>query len=190
MKKIASLFILMLSLGVSILSAAEFKQGAQYLAVDPAPPIGEGQEVEVMEFFWYGCPHCYRLEPHMVAWLKRKPDYVRFVRVPVLFRGAAQLHARAYYALELTGDLERVHEDLFKAMQVDKKRLDKEPELEAFLVSKGVNGETFRAAMRAPQVQAKLNQAQELMKKYDVRGVPSLFVDGRYRNGRGLASYA
>jgi len=190
MKKIASLFILMLSLGVSILSAAEFKEGVHYLAIEPAPPIGTGQEVEVMEFFWYGCPHCYRLEPHMKAWLKHKPDYVKFVRVPVLFRGAAQLHARAYYALELMGELERVHEDLFKAMHVDKKPLAKLPDLEAFLAAKGVDLETFRAAMRSPQVQARLNQAQELMKKYDVRGVPALFVDGRYRNGRGLASYA
>ncbi len=190
MKKIASLFILFLAFGVSALPAAEFKEGVGYLAIEPAPPVGSGDEVEVVEFFWYGCPHCYRLEPHMVAWLKHKPDNVKFVRVPILFRGAAQLHARAYYALQLMGELERVHEDIFKAMHVDKKRLSSQKELEDFLAGKGVDRETFRSAMRAPQVQAGLNQAHELMTRYDVRGVPVLFVDGRYRSGPGLKSYA
>lgn len=189
MKRITGLLVLMMALGASVLSAKEFQEGTHYLPIQPAPAQGQGKDVEVLEFFMYGCPHCNQLEPHMVDWLARKPENVKFIRVPALFRGPAQLHARAFYALELMGEGERIHPLFFHAIHKEKKRLNSLPELETFLVSKGVDGTKFRDAMNAPQVQAQLTKALQLMKKYEIKGVPALFVDGRYQNGPGLRSY-
>lgn len=124
MFKIISSIIATIALCVGSAAAGEtdWQEGLHYHAISPAPPPNPSGEVEVTEFFWYGCPHCYQFEPHLSKWLKNKPEGVTFVRVPVLFGGTADLHARAYYALEVMEELERLHEPLFKVMQIEKKK--------------------------------------------------------------------
>lgn len=164
-------------------AAADYKEGDKYIKLNPVPPQGTGDVVEVVEFFMYTCPHCEKLEPAMNKWLADKPENVEFVRVPAMFGGVANLHAKAFYALEIMGDGERLHEPLFHAIHDQKRKLRSQAELEEFLQEQNVDMDKFRAAMSSFTVQTKANRAAALMQRYGVRGVPSLVVDGRYRSG-------
>ena len=129
----------------------------------------------------YTCPHCKDLEPTVNSWLERKPEGVVFTRIPAMFGGAATLHAKAYYALEITGDGERLHEPLFHAIHDEHKRLNTPTALEGFLQDNKVDMEKYRAAFSSFTVQTKANRAAALMRRYGIRSVPAVVVDGRYR---------
>ncbi len=169
--------------------AKSFEEGLQYVPIQPQPAVGTGNEVEVVEFFWYGCPHCRDFEPTVSQWAQSLPANVKFSQVPVMFGGAADLHAQMYYALESMGELQRLHEKLFHAMHVQKLKLRSLAEIEAFLQENGVDIEQFSRTMNSFAVAAKVNRARALMRRYGIRGVPALVVDGRYRSGKGFASY-
>ena len=174
------------------LHAAEpaFKEGLQYTLISPQPPVREGQDVEVIEFFWYGCPHCASLEPHIKSWLARKPDTVHFERIPAPFRGKAELHAKTFYALQAMGELDRLHDTMFEALAHRKLKLETEPEMEAFLAQHGVDVEKFAATLKSFAVDSQMKRARVLAERYGLHGVPSLIVDGRYKSGKGFTSYA
>jgi thiol:disulfide interchange protein DsbA len=169
--------------------AKPYEEGVQYVPIQPQPPVATGDEVEVIEFFWYGCPHCRDFEPVVGKWAAGLPENVKFTQMPVLFGGPADLHAQVYYALEGMGELERLHSKFFEAMHVDKRKLRSLEEVEAFLTENGVDLDKFREAMNSFAVAAKVNRARALMRRYGVRGVPALVVDGRYRSGTGFRSY-
>jgi thiol:disulfide interchange protein DsbA len=169
--------------------AKSFQEGVQYVPVQPQPPIGSGEQVEVVEFFWYGCPHCKEFEPSVKRWQAKLSDDVNFVQMPVLFGGAVDLHAQMFYALEAIGELDRLHEKLFHAMHVEKRKLRSRAEVEAFLAENGVDMAAFGEAMSSFAVAAKVNRARTLMRRYGVRSVPTMVVDGRYRSGTGFANY-
>ena len=119
MKKIvATLLAGTLMLAGSAL-AKSFEEGVQYVPIQPQPPVGMGEEVEVVEFFWYGCPHCYSMEPYLNNWLTALPSDVEFIRVPATFQGRenVMMHARTFYALEQMGILEQHHEAIFQAIE-------------------------------------------------------------------------
>jgi thiol:disulfide interchange protein DsbA len=167
----------------------DWQAGLHYHLISPAPPPGQADGVEVVEFFWYGCPHCYQFEPYVKQWLQTTPEGVRFVRMPAMFGGAADLHARAYYALEVMGELERLHEPFFKVIQQEKRKLGSPAELEEWVGSQGVDVEQFRATMDSFAVHAKVNRASALMRRYGVRSVPTMVIDARYRSGSGFRGY-
>ena len=169
--------------------ATDFKEGVQYKAIEPAPPPGTGEVVQVMEFFMYGCPHCSQLEPYLEEWLKTKPENVEFVRVPAMFGGSANMHAGAFYALEIMGEGERLHGKLFDEIHIIKNRMQTRDALEEFLASQDVDMEKFRAAMSSFTVQTKAKRAEALMRRFEISGVPSVVVDARYRNDR-LTGYS
>ncbi|MGD2119257.1 MAG: thiol:disulfide interchange protein DsbA/DsbL [Chromatiales bacterium] len=173
----------------SLAHALEFQEGNQYAVIDSQPPVAKGEPIEVVEFFWYGCPHCNDFEPYLESWLAKKPADIRFTRVPVTFNGPAKLHARAYYALDLMGETERLHKAFFEAMHKQGKKLKTEQELEAFLAEHNVNLDTFRKAMRSFAVQTRVGQAGSLFRQSGLRGVPALVVNGRYRSAN-IKSYA
>ena len=100
MKKIFAL--LLIAFFSTSVHAVNWQEGQHYHLITPVPEMGTGDQVEVIEFFWYGCPHCYQMEPAMNDWLAKKPDNVKFTRIPVMFGGAANMHAKAYYALAHT----------------------------------------------------------------------------------------
>ena len=165
----------------SFAMAADYQEGVLYDAITPPPPVGSGNEIEVEEFFMYTCPRCKDLEPTLKSWLEKKPEGVVFTRVPAMFGGAATLHAKAYYALEIIGESERLHEPLFQAIHDDRKRLNNPKALEGFLQENNVDMDKYRAAFSSFTVQTKANRAAALMRRYGVRSVPALVVDGRYR---------
>ena len=187
-KTIASLFAAALMLSGTAL-AKPFEEGVQYVPIQPQPPAGTGEEVEVVEFFWYGCPHCRDFEPTVSKWASGLPANVKFNQIPAMFGRSADLHAQVYYALQGMGELERLHQKLFDTINSGGRKLRSRDEVDAFLQENGVDMAKFSDSMNSFAVAAKVNRARALMRRYGVRSVPTLVVDGRYRSGTGFSSY-
>lgn len=178
---IRTLLLLALAFNTALALAVEPKEGRDYYNIEPAPPVGSGDQVEVLEFFMYTCPHCKNLDPALQEWRKKLPENVKFHHVPAMFGGVANLHAKAFFALEVLGEEDKVHQAFFDAIHEQKKRLRTQKEIEAFLAGQGVDVDKFREAMDSFTVQTKANRAAALMRRYGIRAVPALVVDGRYR---------
>jgi len=161
----------------------------EYEPVVPPVPPATGDRIEVIELFWYGCPHCYRLEPYIERWLEQKPDNVAYVRIPAIFpnRPAWENHARAFYTAEALGVLDRIHRPLFDALHAMRRKVEDEDALAAFFADQGVDEAEFRKTYRSFAVDGKVRRAQQLTRRYGIDGVPSMIVDGRYRTGPALA---
>lgn len=172
-KKIAFLSLFFLSGTVAA--------GEGYETITPPQPVQNTDKVEVIEFFWYGCPHCYSLEPAMNTWLKSKPANVQFIRQPAVFSEVWGKHAKAFFTAEALGVSEKTHADFFDAVQNKKQKLITEDELAAFFLAHGVKDEDFRAAYNSFSVDAKLRQAEAMGARYGISGVPALIVNGKYR---------
>ncbi|MEK6788971.1 MAG: thiol:disulfide interchange protein DsbA/DsbL [Pseudomonadota bacterium] len=142
-----------------------------------APPKGQ---VEVAEFFWYGCPHCYTLEPHVAAWLKTKPANVKFSRIPAALNPVWEANARGYYVAEASGVLEASHAALFDAIQVRKERLFDQASLAAFYARYGVKAQSFNGLYQSFAVSARIAQSRNLAVRYQLSGVPAMVVNGKY----------
>ncbi len=155
-------------------------EGIDYTVLQPAQPTETGDQVEVLEVFWYGCPHCWHLEPVLNDWLATKPAGVQFRRMPAT-GGRWEPHARAYYAAESLGKLDVFHEALFKAMQVQKRSIMSEDDLVKFAKEVGIDPGEFRAAYDSFYVETRVRKAQEMGKRYGIDGVPALIINGKYR---------
>lgn len=167
-----------------LIAAPEFEEDLHYSTVVPPQPGGEGDRVQVLEFFWYACSHCYHLEPHIEEWLKNKQEQVDFVRVPVIFnRPGTMLHAKTFYALELMGVSDEIHHKIFHAMHEEGQRLSTQEEMEQFLEKQGVDLEEYRNAESSFAVQTQVRRAKMLAQRFDIRSVPSVAVDGKFLTG-------
>ena len=156
-------------------------EGTHYTRLaQPAPVSVPAGKVEVVEFFSYGCPHCYALEPSIAAWQKTLPPQVVFRRVPVGFNALYEGYQKIFYALEAMGQLEAMHPKIFAAIHQQKLRLDKEADLVAFMNANGVDGAKFAELYKSFSVQSKARQATQLSKAYGIDAVPTLGVQGRY----------
>jgi thiol:disulfide interchange protein DsbA len=182
MKKLAAVFAV-LSLAVAGMPAIaeEFAENTHYELITPPQPTSTTDKVEVVELFWYGCPHCYQFEPSLVKWLKTKPADVAFVRVPGIFRPNWAILGRAYYTAEALGVLDKIHEPLFAAVHELKRPMETEDQLAAFFAENGVKDEDFRKAFRSFAVETKVRRAMEMSQRYGARGVPTMIVNGKYR---------
>ncbi|MEL6710878.1 MAG: thiol:disulfide interchange protein DsbA/DsbL, partial [Pseudomonadota bacterium] len=166
-------------------AAKTFDENQDYTLILPEPDHGRsGDKIEVVEFFMHGCSHCFRFEPKLEAWLETTPADVEFVRVPALFGRHFDLHARAYYALQSLGLAESLHHAWFEEIHVRGNALETRPAIDAFLQTQGVDLVQFDQAMKSFSVQVKLNRAKTLLRRYDIRSVPNIVVDGRYKNAR------
>lgn len=186
----AWLIAVALMLGALPAAQAEsfYLEGAQYEAiVPPAPADAPAGKVEVVEMFWYGCPHCYRFEPYLSRWLENKPENVSFKRVPAVLNPNWVVHARAYYAAQMLGVEEKIHADMFRAIHEQGRRLDTEEALAAFFAAHGVPEDKFREAFNSFEVHMKLREAARLGRAYQLGGVPAMVVNGKYRVTGSLA---
>ncbi len=166
-------------------AADEFVEGRNYQLVTPAQPTttkGTGK-VEVVELFWYGCPHCYAFEPTLSKWLKTKADYIEFIRIPAVFAANWEIHARAYYAAEKLGVLDKIHQPLFDALHEQKRSLFTVDELTEFFAEHGVPAADFKSAYESFEVDTKARRALALTRAYGISGVPSVIINGKYRSG-------
>jgi thiol:disulfide interchange protein DsbA len=176
MKKLLVLFLLVSS---TVLQAAGYTEGVEYKALPPQP-TDTGDKIEVLEFFWYGCPHCYSFEPYIKAWKKTKPDNVEFVRVPAIFRPDWEIQARTYYALTNMGVIEDLHEKIFAAIHNDKKKLNTKEQLTDFVVQNGVDRKKFEEEYKSFSVDTMVRKAKKKQTAFKIQGVPSIVVNGKY----------
>ncbi|MBK8816627.1 MAG: thiol:disulfide interchange protein DsbA/DsbL [Methylococcaceae bacterium] len=185
LKKIAGLALLTVFALVANVAIAEDQPG--YEVVSPAQPTANPDKIEVVEFFWYGCPHCYSFEPSLASWLKTKPANVEFIRIPAVFSEQWGKHAKAYYTAEALGVVDAVHSDLFDAIQEKKQSLESEDDLAKFFAAHGVKDADFRETFNSFIVDTKLRQAPAIAAKYGITGVPAIIVNGKYRTNGTLA---
>jgi thiol:disulfide interchange protein DsbA len=156
-------------------------EGTHYTKLaQPVPVSVPAGKIEVVEFFSYGCPHCYALEPTLEAWAKRLPSGVVLKRVPVGFNALYENYQKIFYALEAMGQLEGMHMKVFNAIHQQRQRLDKEADIAAFMTANGVDGAKFIELYKSFTVQSKAKQAQQLSQAYKIEGVPTMAVQGRY----------
>jgi len=177
----AKSLLLTLSAALLSLQAWAFDEGIDYTRLPAPEPTETGDEIEVLEVFMYSCPHCFHLEPRIAQWLKNKPAYVEFRRMPALFGAKAEPHARAFYAAELLGVQDKLDLPLFDALHVKKRKLWDEDALVAFAAEQGIDADEFRKAYNSFFVNMKVRRAEEMGKRYGVDGVPTFIVNGKYR---------
>ena len=163
-------------------------EGKDYVKLGQPATAAPPGKVEVIEFFWYGCPHCNAFEPSLDAWQKKLPADVAFRRVPVAFRDEPYVaHQRIFYALDEMKLVEQMHRKVFYAIHNDHQRLDKPADIAAFMTKNGVDGNQFLAHYNGFSMQSKLAQAAQLAKAYRIDGVPSVGVQGRYFTSPSMA---
>lgn len=153
----------------------------QYENVSPPQATETPGKVEVVELFWYGCPHCYSFEPYIKKWLETKPDHVGFRRAPAIFRKDWIPQAKAYYTAEQLGVLEAVHLPLFKAIHDQKRPLNTKEQLADFFAEQGVERAAFDKTYDSFAVQSKVQRAYVMTQRYGIQGVPAVVVNGKYR---------
>lgn len=168
------------------LGQAEFVEGTHFLASPVPQPVETGEKIEVREFFWYGCSHCYALEPDIDRWLKRMPKSAKFVRTPAV-ASRWLVHAQAYYAFESMGVVEKIHNAFFDALHREDRRLDDEASIAQFVAERGLDPAQFHQAFNSFGVGFKLGQAKKLNSAYGVHSVPMLIVDGKYVTSPAMA---
>lgn len=159
-----------------------FQEGVHYQRLAQAVPAGTGERPEVVEMFSYRCPHCFHFEPTVQRWLQNKPEGVDFIRVPVSFgRADWEIMARAYYTAEELGVLDRMDQALFDAIHVQGKDLMTPDALAEVFAAQGVDKASFESAFNSFAVETKLRRAKDLVRRYQISGVPTLVVDGQYK---------
>lgn len=166
------------------------KEGTHYVKLSTPAQVtlpSPDKKIEVVEFFWYGCSHCYAFEPTLEAWVKKLPADVSFRQVPVGFMAPHQVHQKMYYALEEMGQLAAMHRKVFNAIHQQNKRLSTEADIIAFATANGVDGAKLGEAMKSFSVSTKSNRAKQLADAYKIDGVPALGINGRFYTSATLA---
>ena len=159
---------------------AQQSAGAGYTTLANALPIENPGKVEVVEFFWYGCIHCYHLEPLLEKWVPTLPADTQFRRIPAVFNERWAHDAAIYYAFEVLGTLEKLHRPLFDAIHKDRLKTDNPAALGEWLVKHGLDPKKLDATMKSFGVQSKVKRAAQLTAAAQIDGTPALMVHGRY----------
>ena len=171
--------VLLASGAVAVTSAQTFIEGKDYILLsghsDVRLPKGK---VEVREFFWYGCPHCYTIEPHIKNW--NKPKAAELVMTPALLGKNWVAHAYTYYALKDLGKLEELHSVLFDAIHGERKRLYTAGQLAEFFEGHGIDKNKFKEAFESFSVSTQVKRAERLGKAYGISNVPTFVINGKY----------
>ncbi|WP_430460669.1 thiol:disulfide interchange protein DsbA/DsbL [Thalassolituus sp. LLYu03] len=169
------------ALMVSAAVHAEYQAGKEYTVLaEPVAVMADGK-VHVEEAFWYGCPHCFHLEDSIEPWKKNLAADVAFEGVPAMFGRAWVVHAQLYYVADVLGVLPQVHEEIFKAVHIHKKRLLEKDEQREFLMEKGgVSAADFDKAYDSFTVKSRMKQGDQRIRAFKIDGVPALIIQGKY----------
>ena len=164
-------------------AALALTAGQEYLPLQTPLKTLDPKRIEVMEFFWYGCPHCFALEPDLNAWLKTLPKNAYLRRVPAVFPQTPHWAplARAFYAAEKLGLAEKLHFDIFNGIHLSGQNLNDKETLLNFVQKLGVNRKQFAHALDSPEVQSRVAEAQKLSVAAGIQGVPAFVVDGKFQ---------
>jgi thiol:disulfide interchange protein DsbA len=168
----------------------QFKEGEHYARMVPTQPtVGGADKIEVSEFFWYGCPHCYDMEPYINKWAENKDPNVRFVRIPATWNALVRLHAQLYYTEEVLvrndviKDAAGFREAVFQEYHRRGNRMTSEDAIQKIFARFGVSDEQFRSTWNSFEVNQKLRVADDLARRYSITSVPAIVVNGKYRSG-------
>lgn len=175
-----------LAVGFSLLAASAGatpdnpQNGKDYLTLDKPQQTESGGKVEVLEFFWYNCPHCNAFDPSLSDWVKKQGDKIAFKRVPVAFRDSFVPQQHLYYALEAMGKADEMQPKILRAIHIDRHQLDTDAQIVDFIAKQGIDKQKFLDLYNSFGVDAKAKRAVQLQQIYKIDGVPTLAVDGRY----------
>jgi protein dithiol oxidoreductase (disulfide-forming) len=168
----------------------QFTENQHFFRMVPTQPtVGGADKIEVAEFFWYGCGHCYDFEPHINRWSESKPSSVRFVRIPATWNPLVMLHAQLYYTEEVLvkngkiEDPEKFRASVFEEYHKRQNRMTTEAAIQSVFTRQGVSADDFTNTWKSFEVAQKLRVAQDLARRYAITGVPAVVVNGKYRTG-------
>lgn len=161
--------------------AESIEAGRQYVELDSQVPVSQPGKIEVVELFWYGCPHCYQFEPTLNPWIKQLPEDVNFVRIPAMFGGVWDLHGQMFITLESMGVEQKVHHAIFEKLHGNPKALSNAEDMADFLATQGIDKDKFLSTFNSFAVKGQMAKAKQLAISYKIQGVPVLIVGGKYR---------
>jgi thiol:disulfide interchange protein DsbA len=180
LRRAAWLPAFVLSVALCASASAQIAPGKDYRVINPAQPADSGSRIEVLEFFWYGCPHCNALQPSLRVWLKQKPADVEFRRVPAVFDNSWLPLTWTFYALDSMGVVDKLHYDVFAAIHEQKIRLSDQAILFDWVAKHGVDRQKFAETYNSFGVKSRGMRSIEMTRTYDIPGTPALTVDGKY----------
>ncbi|MBV2134246.1 thiol:disulfide interchange protein DsbA/DsbL [Pseudomonas sp. MAP12] len=177
--------------GISLFGATahaeDIQAGKQYVELTSVVPVAKPGKIEVVELFWYGCPHCYQLEPTIQPWAAQLPADVNFVRIPAMFGGVWNVHGQMFLTLEAMGVEAKVHDAIFTAIHREGKKLATPEEMAEFLAGQGIDKDKFLSTFNSFAIKGQMEKAKKLAMAYQITGVPVLVVNGKYRFDLGTA---
>ncbi|HSC82125.1 MAG TPA: thiol:disulfide interchange protein DsbA/DsbL [Pseudomonas sp.] len=161
--------------------AETIEAGNQYVELNSPVAVSQPGKIEVVELFWYGCPHCYQFEPTLNPWIAQLPEDVHFVRIPALFGGVWDVHGQLFITLEAMGVENKVHTAVFEAIHKEGKKLATPEEMGDFLATQGIDKAKFLSTFNSFAVKGQMERAKKLAVAYQITGVPTMIVNGKYR---------
>ncbi len=162
--------------------AQKYEEGVHYDTLPQAQPVQTGDKIEVLELFWYHCPHCFSLEPILEDWLENSmPENAEYVKMPGIFRKSTIFDARVYYTLEALGVADKMHADVYKEIHVRKNPFKELADLKSLLDKYGISESDFTDTFNSFVVNTKIDYARAMFSRYEAMGVPTIIVDGKYR---------
>ena len=167
--------------------AQEFKEDVNFFPLLVEQPVRTGDRIEVLEIFWYGCPHCYALEPYLKKWLKNKPEFVEFVQLPAVLNRSWAFDARVFYTFVALGLIDELHEAYFDAIHKDRRRMKKVEQVASWAQEQGVDPQLILDTFNSFGVDSMLANATQMSGRYEADGVPTIIIDGKYRTTVSLA---
>jgi thiol:disulfide interchange protein DsbA len=175
-----SVMLLLAGLATAPGAWAQFVAGRDYLIINPPQPTESGGKIEVLEFFWYGCPHCYALQAPLGEWLKNKPADVEFRRAPAVLGQSWIPLTQVFFTLESMGLTAKLHHEVFDAIHKDKVKLQDPNVLFDWVAKRGVDRKQFMDTYNSFGVRSRVQRAIDMSRNYDIPGTPAIVVDGRY----------
>ena len=167
--------------------AQEYQQDVNFFELQVAQPVHTGEKIEVLELFWYRCPHCYAFQPHVESYVAGLPDYVNFRRMPAVLRDSWIPQAKTFYAAKTLSVLKTLHKPIFDAIHQKRRPMSSRSDIKSFFVEHGVDGARFDAVFDSFSLDAQVRQANAQTRQYGLTGVPTVIVNGRYRTSGQLA---
>ena len=186
MTKVISTLALLLAFALPV-TGQEYEQGINYFPLKIPQPVHTGDKIEVLELFWYRCPHCFELEPYLNKWLKSKPDFIEYVRLPAVLNRSWAFDARVFYTFVALGLVDSLHEAYFAAIHTDRKRIVTVEQLADWVADKGQDPQQILDTFNSFGVDSMVAHAADMSSRYETDGVPTIIVDGKYRTKVSLA---
>jgi thiol:disulfide interchange protein DsbA len=174
-------YLLLVPLIACSQQAEPYIAGQQYDVIDTPVRTRDSNKIEVVEIFWYGCPHCYNFEPLVVQWQKNQQDDVDFWSSPAMWSNTMKLHAQAFYTAQALDVADKLHMPLFTTLIVERKPLSSEAQIQALFTDYGVEAEAFSKAFNSFGVSSQVRQADARARSYQITGTPEMVVNGKYR---------